>query len=118
LKRAAKLLQSYKRNQENLKRQTRSKTTPTNHSSDHKFDQANKKHARSKKRQAYIADEDSASDISSECVDDSENDTDALVEVCHLSKESIRKAIPSDWLADTGASSYMSEQPLLFRNFE
>jgi hypothetical protein len=43
----------------------------------------------------YIADEDSSSDISSEC-DDSENDTDALVEVCHLSKESIRKAIPSE----------------------
>jgi hypothetical protein len=94
-----------------------SKTTPTNHSSDRKLDQANKKHARSKKRQAYIADEDSASDISSEC-DDSENDTDALVEVCHLSKESIRMAIPSEWLADTGGSSHMSDQPLLFRNFE
>jgi hypothetical protein len=118
LKRAAKLLQRYKHNQENLKKRTRSKTIPTNHSSDRKLEQANKKHARSKKRQAYIADEDSASDISSSHSDDSENDTDALVEVCHLSKESIRKAIPSEWLADTGASSHMSDQPVLFRNFE
>jgi hypothetical protein len=39
--------------------------TPTNHSSDCKLDHTNKKHARSKKRQAYIDDEDSASDISS-----------------------------------------------------
>jgi hypothetical protein len=66
----------------------------------------------------YIADEDSASDISLECDDDSGNDTDALVEVCHLSKESIGKAVPSEWLADTGASSHMSDQPLLYRNFE
>jgi hypothetical protein len=46
--------------------------------------------------QVYIADEDSSSDISSECDDNSENDTDALVEVCNLSKESMRNAIPSE----------------------
>jgi hypothetical protein len=102
LKRAAKLLQSYKCNEENLKKQSRSKTTPTNYSSDRKLDHANGEDARSRKRQVYIVDEDSASDISSECDDDSENDTEPLVEVCHLSKESIRKAIPSKWNADTG----------------
>jgi hypothetical protein len=96
LKRAAKLLQSYKRNHENLKKQTRSKMTPTNYSSDRKLEQANQKHARSKKRRTYFADEDSASDISSECDDDTENDTDALVDVCNLSKESIGKAPPSE----------------------
>jgi hypothetical protein len=60
------------------------------------------------KRQAYIADEDCSSDISSKCDDDSENATDALVEVCHLSKESIRTVIPTEWLADTSPSSHMS----------
>jgi hypothetical protein len=64
--------------------------TPTNHSSDRKLEQANKKHARSTKRQVYIADKDSASDISSSHSDDREHDTDALVEVYHLSTESIR----------------------------
>jgi hypothetical protein len=42
-----------------------------------------------------IADEESSSDISSKYNDDSENNTDAFVEVCHHAKESIRKAIPS-----------------------
>jgi hypothetical protein len=37
--------------------------------------------------QAYIADKDSSSDTSSDYDDDSENHTDALVEVCCLSKE-------------------------------
>jgi hypothetical protein len=66
----------------------------------------------------YIADENFSSDISSECDNNSENDTNPLVEVYHLSKESIRKAIPSKCLADPGASSNMSDQPLLFWNFE
>jgi hypothetical protein len=85
--------------------------TPTNYSSDRKLEQPNKKYTQSKKRQAYIADEDSFSDISSECDDNSENDTDILVKISYLSKESIRKAIPSEWLADTGALSHMSNQP-------
>jgi hypothetical protein len=50
LNRPAKLLQSYKGNQGNLKKRTRSKRTPTNHSSDCKLEQANNKHARSRKR--------------------------------------------------------------------
>jgi hypothetical protein len=117
MKRAAKPLQSYKRNQKNLKKHTRSKMTPTDHFSN-RNQAKDKKHSRSKKYDAYIADEDSTSNISSECNDDSDNDTDTLVEVCHLSRESIKKAIPSEWLGDTGALSHMSNQPLLFRNFK
>jgi hypothetical protein len=64
--------------------------TPTDHFNDRKLAK-DKKHSRSKKSKAYIADKDSASNISSECNDDSDNDTDTLVEVCHLSKESIKK---------------------------
>jgi hypothetical protein len=118
LKRAAKLLQNYKRNQENLKQRTWSKMIPTDHFKDRKRGKGNNKHGRSKKSEAYIADEDSASNISSECNDESNNHTDTLVEICHLSKESIRKVIPSKWLSDIGASSHMSDQPFLFRNFE
>jgi hypothetical protein len=35
--------------------------------------------------------------------------------VCQLSKELIRKATPSIWPADTGATSHMSDQPNIFR---
>jgi hypothetical protein len=41
--------------------------------------------------------------------DNSENDTDALVEVCHLSKELIRKGSLSEWLRDTATSSHISD---------
>jgi hypothetical protein len=74
---------------------TQSKTTPPNHSSDRKLQQPNTKNLRPKKWQANIADEDSYSHISSECDDDSDNNTNAFVEVCHLSMESIRNAIPT-----------------------
>jgi hypothetical protein len=66
---------------------------PTNHSSDYKLEQANKIYARSKKRQVYSPDDDSAFDISLECDNNSDNDINILVKICHLSKESIRKAI-------------------------
>jgi hypothetical protein len=55
MKRAAKFLQSYKRNQKNLKKHTQSKMTPTDHFNDHKLAK-NKNYCRSKKSEAYIAD--------------------------------------------------------------
>jgi hypothetical protein len=111
LKRAAKLLRSYKRNQRNLNNHTRSKMTPTDHFNDSKLAKDNKKNIRSKKSKAYIADEDSASNVSSECNDDSDNDTDALVNVCYLSKECIKKAIPSELSdsSDSGLNSLLNK---------
>jgi hypothetical protein len=48
--------------------------------------------------QAYITNEDSSCDKSSEYNDDSEKDTDALVEVSQVSKISIPKAISGNGL--------------------
>jgi hypothetical protein len=68
--------------------------TLTNHCTNRKLEQANTKPTRSKKWQVYIGNEDSGSDISSLHSDDTENDTNALVEVCYLSKKSIEKSNP------------------------
>jgi hypothetical protein len=92
--------------------------TTTNDSSNRKLDQPNKRYPGSNKWQAYIADEDSTSGISSKCDYNNDYDTDALVEICNLSRESIRTAIPSEWLADSGSLSHMSDHLVFFRNFE
>jgi hypothetical protein len=105
-------------NLENIKKRTVSKTTTTNDSSDQKLEYPNKRYHRSKKRQVYSAEEDSTSNISSKCDDDSDYDTDALVEICNLCKGSIGMAIPSESRVDSGSLSHISDQPVLFTIFE
>jgi hypothetical protein len=43
------------------------------------------------------------------------NDDDEILEACNLSYDDIGKVTPFSWLADTGASSHMSDQPSIFR---
>jgi hypothetical protein len=63
------------------------------------------------KSKAFTA-ETEASDSSTDSGDDDEEET------VFLSKESISKALPSAWPADTGASSHMSDQRELFRELK
>ncbi|KAI0996462.1 hypothetical protein K3495_g11718 [Podosphaera aphanis] len=71
------------------------------------------KKGHSKKTYSHVADAensdntlDDTSETSSECSDS---------EQCHITKEKISKTSPTSWIADTGASSHMSDQKSLFR---
>jgi hypothetical protein len=65
----------------------------------------------------YVADADDSGSVNSADESDvsSDEEREETDEVCQLSKELIRKATPSIWPADTGATSHMSDQPNLFR---
>jgi hypothetical protein len=71
-----------------------------------------------KKNHGYSANINSDSEIDDNSSESSAESEDDDIEVAALSKEQICKAIPSEWPADTGASSHMSDQPNLFRNLE
>ena len=71
-----------------------------------------------KKLHGYAAQGDSSSDSDQESDsgllgEDSHSDTP--VEKCHISRDQISKSTPTDWVADTGASSNMTDQKNLFR---
>lgn len=83
-----------------------SKTTTTN----------KKPFPTSKKTRAHFADNDSEENHSDyQSVDE---DAESEAEECHISKDRISKANSTEWYADTGASSHMSDQLSLFRNLK
>src|ERR1700712_1457584 len=55
-----------------------------------------------------------ARSLNSDLDSESDDSHDAL-EVCHISRDAIQRTPPSLWPADTGASSHMSDQSILFR---
>ncbi|RFU24803.1 hypothetical protein B7463_g11531, partial [Scytalidium lignicola] len=73
------------------------------------------------KQYGYRATTKSDTDLSSSSdISDSTTDSDPeqleVTETCHLSKEELSKAIPQSWPSDTGVSSYMSDQPSIFKH--
>src|SRR5436190_14582085 len=67
-----------------------------------------------KKSHGYNANVESNTSTSAESISDSEPEEE-IVETAAFTKDLLGKAIPSEWPADTGASSHMSDQPNLFR---
>src|SRR5438045_2688328 len=67
-----------------------------------------------KKSHGYNANVESNTSTSAESISDSEPE-EQIVETAAFTKDLLGKAIPSEWPADTGASSHMSDQPNLFR---
>lgn len=63
---------------------------------------------------AYGAEE-ARSESEAEISTNTSDSEDEEIEKCCLSKDILGKASPSTWAGDTGASSHMSDQPLLFR---
>jgi hypothetical protein len=73
------------------------------------------KNTASRKRNHGLAATQTSSTEDSDTEADSSQDLEDADETVLLSNELIRKAQPSTWPADSGASSHMSDQPSLFR---